>query len=131
MIQQSGVVPVGISDHDLIYCTRKITHKRFDGHVTMRSRSHTSLFKISALGKVEPNGLGPCTQLAKYLGPIWFLLGLCGAQVPHIKPTWVCNGPSGPRYPMLCPLGFLLGYMGDTNRVLKLGFNWVIWAEYA
>ena len=39
VIQQSGVVPVGISDHDLIYYTRKITHQRFDGHVTIRSRS--------------------------------------------------------------------------------------------
>ena len=71
------------------------------------------------------------TQLAKYLGPMWFLLGLCRAQVPHVKPTWVCNGPSGPRCPMLCPLGCLLGYMDDTNCVIKLGFNWVIWAEHA
>ena len=39
VIQQSGVVPIGISDHELIYCTRKITHQRFGGHVTIRSRS--------------------------------------------------------------------------------------------
>ena len=30
---------------------------------------------------------------------------------------------------MLSPLGCLLGYMDDTNCVIKLGFNWVIWAE--
>ena len=77
------------------------------------------------------NRHGNSAQLAKYLGPMWFLLGLCRAQVPHVKPTWVCNGPSGPRCPTLCPLGFLLGYMDDTNCVIKLGFNWVIWAEYA
>ena len=39
VIQQSGVVPICISDHELIYCTRKITHQRFGGHVTIRSRS--------------------------------------------------------------------------------------------
>ena len=39
VIHQSGVVPVGISYHDLIYCTRKITHQRFDGHITIRSGS--------------------------------------------------------------------------------------------
>ena len=123
-----------------------LAHIRTDTHNHGRKVNVSSVFAIGC-ASVHPQccreypcvvehddrevSIGGPSQLAKYLGPIWFLLGLCGAQVPHIKPTWVCNGPSGPRCPMLCPLGFLLGYMGDTNRVLTLGFNWVIWAEYA
>ena len=59
---------------------------------------------------------------------MWFLLGLCRAQVPHVKPTWVCNGPSGPRCPTLSPLGFILGHLGpDAPRFAHLGFYWDIW----
>ena len=38
-ISQSGIIPIGISDHFLTYCTRHSPKAKFNKHNTMRSRS--------------------------------------------------------------------------------------------
>ena len=38
-ISQSGVIPIGISDHFLTYCTRHSPKTKFNKHNTIRSRS--------------------------------------------------------------------------------------------
>ena len=38
-ISQFGIVNVGLSDHQLIYCTRKITRTRFNAHKYVKMRS--------------------------------------------------------------------------------------------
>ena len=38
-ISQSGVLGIGLSDHMLIYCTRKIKRDVFNDHSTVRMRS--------------------------------------------------------------------------------------------
>ena len=44
-ISQSGVIPVGISDHFIIYCTRKIVKQKFNTHRTCKIRSTKSYNK--------------------------------------------------------------------------------------
>ena len=39
MISSSGVIDIGISDHQMIYCTRKLVRSRFDIHKNIRCRS--------------------------------------------------------------------------------------------
>ena len=63
VIHQSGVVPVGISDHYLIYCTRKINNQRFDGYVT-RSRSLRHYSKELLLERL--NQTDPCVNMSRH-----------------------------------------------------------------
>ena len=43
-VTQVGVIELGLSDHDLIYCTRKIVRKKYFEHntVSLRSLKHYS-----------------------------------------------------------------------------------------
>ena len=41
-ISQSGVVDTGLSDHQLIYCTRKVNRTKFNTH--KYSRTHHNIF---------------------------------------------------------------------------------------
>ena len=43
-VSQSGVIDTGLSDHQLIYCTRKITRTKFNSHknITIRSLKITA-----------------------------------------------------------------------------------------
>ncbi len=43
-ISQSGVVNVGLSDHQMIYCTRKIWKQKFKNHKDITIRSLEKLF---------------------------------------------------------------------------------------
>ena len=38
-ISQSGVIDIGVSDHQLIYCTRKVLHSKANGHKQIKIRS--------------------------------------------------------------------------------------------
>ena len=38
-VLQSGVIPTGISDHFLIFCTRKVHRGQINGHKSVKSRS--------------------------------------------------------------------------------------------
>ena len=38
-VSQSGVVDTGLSDHQLIYCTRKVNQTKFNTHKYIRTRS--------------------------------------------------------------------------------------------
>ena len=38
-VSQSGVIDTGLSDHQLIYCTRKITRTKFNSHKNITIRS--------------------------------------------------------------------------------------------
>ena len=38
-ISQSGVIDIGVSDHQLIYCTRKLSHSKTNAHKQIKMRS--------------------------------------------------------------------------------------------
>ena len=38
-VSQNGVIPLGLSDHSLIYCTRKLSRRSFNDHNTVTIRS--------------------------------------------------------------------------------------------
>ena len=44
-ISQSGVISFGLSDHDLIYCTRKVSKAKFRSHKQISFRSLKSYSK--------------------------------------------------------------------------------------
>ena len=57
-IFQSGSIPIGISDHNIIYCTRKVVKEKFHKHNTVNIRSmknfDNNLF-VEELEKVDWN----------------------------------------------------------------------------
>ena len=44
-ISQHGVLDIDLSDHSLIYCTRKVTRKIFNKHNTVTIRSTKTIIK--------------------------------------------------------------------------------------
>ena len=38
-VSQSGVINIGLSDHQLVYCTRKITREKYHKHKNIKIRS--------------------------------------------------------------------------------------------
>ena len=52
-ISQSGVVDTGLSDHQLIYCTRKVNQTKFNTHKYIRTRSLKNYSQSSYLEKLN------------------------------------------------------------------------------
>ena len=70
-ISQFGIVNVGLSDHQLIYCTRKITRTRLNTHKYVKMRSTVKTCMLKNLKKLT----FPITRILKTLiKPIRILL---------------------------------------------------------
>ena len=55
-VSQSGVIDTGLSDHQLIYCTRKITRTKFNSHknITIRSlKNYSQDVHLEELNKIN------------------------------------------------------------------------------
>ena len=55
-VSQSGVIDIGFSDHQLIYCTRKVTRAKFHDHkfITIRSlKNYSQDIYIEALNEID------------------------------------------------------------------------------
>ena len=55
-VSQSGVIDTGLSDHQLIYCTRKITRTKFNSHknITIRSlKNYSQEVYLEELNKIN------------------------------------------------------------------------------
>ena len=55
-VSQSGVIDTGLSDHQLIYCTRKITRTKFNSHknITIRSlKNYSQDVYLNELNKIN------------------------------------------------------------------------------
>ena len=55
-VSQSGVIDIGLSDHQLIYCTRKVTRAKFHDHkfITIRSlKNYSKDIYIEALNEID------------------------------------------------------------------------------
>ena len=55
-VSQSGVIDTGLSDHPLIYCTRKITRTKFNSHknITIRSlKNYSQDMYLEELNKIN------------------------------------------------------------------------------
>ena len=66
-VVQSGVISVGLSDHMLIYCTRKVTKVKTYSHNTVRVRNVVQSGVISV-------------GLSDHMGGLWGPLGPIGAH---------------------------------------------------
>ena len=76
-ISQFGIVNVGLSDHQLIYCTRKITRTRLNTHKYVKMRSLKYYSEDLYVKKLKLKKLTfPITRILKTLmKPIRILLG--------------------------------------------------------
>ena len=73
-ISQFGIVNVGLSDHQLIYCTRKITRTRLNTHKYVKMRSLNTTVKTCMLKNLKKLTF-PITRILKTLmKPIRILL---------------------------------------------------------
>ena len=52
-VSQSGVPDVGLSDHQMTYCTRKITRLKHNTHKFVKARSFKTYSKDSYLQELE------------------------------------------------------------------------------
>ena len=52
-VSQFGVVDTGLSDHQLIYCTRKITRTKSDLHKCIKTRSLKNCSQTLSLDKLK------------------------------------------------------------------------------
>ena len=67
-IAKSGVIECGLSDHNIIFCTRKIHKAVINCHNTIRFRSktnYTSEALTAALGKLDWSNVLNCTSVEK------------------------------------------------------------------
>ena len=92
-VSQSGVVDTGLSDHQLIYCTRKVNRTKFNTHKYIRTRSlknySQSLYpeklsneinfpdysKFKDINDVYSDFIGKVTSVIDQIAPAWKKFG--------------------------------------------------------